>query len=98
MLIKLQDRMSDIRLKRLRYRAWHRGTRELDLILGRFADANVDTMSEHELGAFEALLNAADPDIYHWVVGGAEADQRIDAQMIGKLRASLSDIADAGLK
>ena len=87
--------MSDIRLKRLRYRAWHRGTRELDLILGRFADAHADTMSESELNAFEALLDAADPDIYQWIVGGSEAGDDIDAATILRLRASLASISDA---
>ena len=90
--------MSDIRLKRLCYRAWHRGTRELDLILGRFADAHAESMSESELSAFEALLHAPDPDIYHWVVGGGEPGDDIDAELIGKLRSSLSVVAEAGLK
>ncbi len=90
--------MSDIQLKRLRYRAWHRGTRELDLILGRFADEHADSMSEDELASFEALLDAADPDIYYWVVGGGEADEAIDAATLSKLRNSLPSFPGAGLK
>ena len=47
-----------IRRRRLRYRAWHRGTRELDLLLGPFADAELDSMEPAELDRFEALLDA----------------------------------------
>ena len=55
------------RRKRLRYRSWHRGMQEMDLILGRFADANLDTFSELELGQFERILDRSDPDLYAWV-------------------------------
>lgn len=55
--------------KRLRFRAWHRGTREADLLLGRFADARIDGFDEEALGQFEALLNESDVDIWNWVTG-----------------------------
>ena len=57
------------RRKRLRYRAWHRGTREADLILGRFADARLEGFGEAELAAFEALLGRPDPEIFDWILG-----------------------------
>ena len=57
------------RRKRLVFRAWHRGTRETDLILGRFADAHVDGFSERELADFERILEMPDPDIFAWVTG-----------------------------
>lgn len=60
----------DIRRKRLRFRSWHRGTRELDLLLGRFADRYMDTLTTAQLDRFEALIDQPDPDIYRWVSGG----------------------------
>ena len=57
----------DARRKRLRYRAWHRGTKESDFILGSFADAKLPTMDAAGLDAFEALLDVPDPVIYDWV-------------------------------
>ena len=51
------------------FRAWHRGTRETDLILGRFADAHVAAFSDAELADFERLLDVPDPDIFAWVTG-----------------------------
>jgi antitoxin CptB len=59
----------DIRRRKLRFRAWHRGTREADLLLGRFADAHLDAFGAGQLDRFEALLNESDPDIYDWVTG-----------------------------
>ena len=53
---------------RLIYRSWHRGTKELDLILGNFISENIDVMSDDEIKEFEALLNSEDPDIYKWIV------------------------------
>lgn len=55
------------RRRRLKFRAWHRGMREVDLLLGRFADARLDGMSEPELAAFEALLDVPDPLVLAWV-------------------------------
>ena len=57
-------------VKRLRYRSWRRGTRELDLLLGRFADAALDSMDDGQLRRFGRLLDRPDPDIHDWIVGG----------------------------
>lgn len=57
------------RRRRLKFRCWHRGMKEVDLILGRFADAAVDGMDEAQLVAFEALLDEPDPQILAWVTG-----------------------------
>lgn len=60
------------RRKRLRFRSWHRGTRELDLLLGPFADRHLDGLSAAELAEYEALLLMPDPDVYDWILGQAE--------------------------
>ncbi len=61
--------ITESRVKRAFYRANHRGTKELDLILGRFAEAELPGMGEIELGAFEELLALPDPQIDRWVKG-----------------------------
>jgi len=55
--------------RKLKFRAWHRGTREMDLLLGSFADRNVADFGEPELIQFEKLLECPDPDLYEWVSG-----------------------------
>jgi antitoxin CptB len=59
----------DDRRKRLLFRCWHRGTREMDLILGRFADAEIATLSDDELGDLEILIELPDPDLYAALTG-----------------------------
>ena len=55
------------RRKRLIYRSWHRGTREIDLILGRFADAHVHGFDDRQLDMYERILQNSDPDLYNWI-------------------------------
>jgi antitoxin CptB len=57
----------EIRRKRLLFRSWHRGTRESDLILGRFADFHLAGLDDGQLARYEALLDCADADIFDWI-------------------------------
>lgn len=57
------------RRKRLIFRSWHRGTREMDILMGSFADRHVPDMDEAALAAYEDLLNEPDPDLYDWYTG-----------------------------
>lgn len=59
----------DDRRKRLLFRCWHRGTREMDLILGRFADAEIAGLSDDELDQLERLIEVPDPDLYAALTG-----------------------------
>ena len=59
----------DDRRKRLLFRCWHRGTREMDLILGRFADAEIATLRDDEVGELERLIEVPDPDLYAALTG-----------------------------
>ena len=76
----------DARLKRLRYRAWHRGTREADLLVGGFFDANSASWSDEEMGWFEALLEEQDVDIMAWAIGSAEPPARWRGAMMRRLQ------------
>ena len=59
----------DVRLRRLKMRSWRRGTKEMDLILGRFWDAEGATLDPATLDLYEALLSENDQDLYQWVSG-----------------------------
>jgi antitoxin CptB len=78
--------MSDTRLKKLSYRAWRRGIRETDLILGPFADAYLHSLTPAQLDAFEALLDLPDQDLYDWYKG-VLAPPPIDADVLAMIRA-----------
>jgi antitoxin CptB len=59
----------DPRRRRLYYRSWHRGTREADLVLGRFAEAYLALFDGPQLDRYEALLECADADLLDWLYG-----------------------------
>jgi antitoxin CptB len=59
----------EIRIKRMRLRSWRRGTKEMDLILGQFADDCLAGLSDAELDAHEALMAEHDLDLYRWISG-----------------------------
>ncbi|MBP7721805.1 MAG: succinate dehydrogenase assembly factor 2 [Alphaproteobacteria bacterium] len=76
----------EIRRKRLVYRAWHRGTREMDLILGSFADKNAAGFSDAELDEFESLLQLQDPDLYNWITGTEPVPANLNTDLFEKLK------------
>ena len=74
------------RLRRLRVRSWHRGIREMDLILGGFADARLDDLPPGLVEAFDMLLSENDHDLYRWIAGGRGGPARY-GEIIGRIRA-----------
>jgi antitoxin CptB len=74
-----------IRRRRLRYRAWHRGTREMDLVLGPFADAHVEGYGTPELDRLEALMDEQDTDLLKWVIGQELPPPDADAPLLRKI-------------
>lgn len=78
--------MSADRLNKIKFRAWRRGFREADLILGPFADRYLETMTEAELDAFEALLAELDHDLYNWISGRDPAPPELEGPMLERLR------------
>jgi antitoxin CptB len=77
---------ADPRLKRLRFRAWHRGTREADLLIGGFFDVHAASWSETERDWFEALLEEQDVDIMAWAIGAAAPPPAWEGEMMNRLR------------
>ncbi|MEX2648811.1 MAG: succinate dehydrogenase assembly factor 2 [Alphaproteobacteria bacterium] len=63
---------TDVLRRRLRYRSHHRGTKELDVLLGRFADCHLDALTRDQLVTYEALLAVEDPVMLGWLMGTAE--------------------------
>lgn len=64
-----QTETTENRRKRLRFRSWHRGTKEMDLLVGSFADAHLSGFGRDQLDRFEALLDVPEPVVYDWVLG-----------------------------
>ena len=77
----------DLRRRKLLYHAWHRGMREMDLIMGRFADAVLDGLTEAELAEFEQLIEVPDRELLAWLIGEAAAPERYDTPLLRRLRA-----------
>jgi antitoxin CptB len=59
----------DARRRRIHFRVWRRGMHELDLLLGRFVDARIGSLSATDLGHMETLLDVPDQDLYRWIIG-----------------------------
>lgn len=76
----------DPRRRRLLFRAWHRGIREMDYIIGRFADAHLTTLSDAELDTFESWLVIPDQQFFAWVNGAEAAPADIDGALFKRLR------------
>ncbi len=77
----------EIRRRRLRYRSWHRGTKEADLLLGGFADRHLGGMDAAALDLFEALLGEPDPSLMTWMTGRAPPPDRLDHAVMRDLLA-----------
>ena len=77
----------DERRKRLLFRCWHRGTREMDLILGRFADAEIAGLSDGEMAELEHLIEVPDPDLYAALTGNVVPAPAFAGALFERIRA-----------
>ena len=68
----------DLRRRKLLFRCWHRGMREMDLIMGRFADSAVAELTETELADLERLIELPDRDLLAWVTGEVAVPNDVD--------------------
>lgn len=71
--------------KQLIFRSWHRGTREMDLIMGSFAEKHVPGMDWEELKLYEEVLHTPDPDVYDWITGQKPVPANVINPVIEKL-------------
>lgn len=71
--------------KRLTFRAWHRGTREMDLLIGSFADKYINSFEADDLRIFEEVLINNDPDVYDWIVGRQKAPNELKSRVLDLL-------------
>ena len=76
----------EMRRRRASFRASHRGTREMDWLLGRYAVATLGEMVDPDLAVFETLLQLPDPDLHAWILNPALIDQNEFAALIGAMR------------
>ena len=76
----------DFRRRRAKFRAWHRGTREADLMIGGFSDRYVDGWNSAELDWFEAILEETDVDVMAWAIGTQPAPARYEGAQLTALR------------
>ena len=76
----------DARRRKLLYRAWHRGMRETDLIMGRFADASIEQLAAGELVEFEQLMEVPDRELLAWITGEADVPPDYDTALFRRLR------------
>jgi antitoxin CptB len=76
----------DIRLKRLRFRAWHRGTKEADLLIGGFFDRHSASWDDQEITWYETLLEEQDVDIMAWAIGAQPVPERYRGKMMSAMK------------
>lgn len=82
----MQDGVDETRLKRLKFRAWHRGFVEADLILGPFVDRHAAELSAAQLDTLETLLDEADQDLYAWIIGREPIPEKHDTEVMQLIR------------
>jgi antitoxin CptB len=81
----------DPRRRRTLFRAWHRGMREMDLVLGQFADAEIATLDEQGLAEFERILEVEDKDLVKWITGERPVPTDFDTPLFARIAAYRPD-------
>lgn len=76
----------DARRKRLLFRCWHRGIKELDLIIGGFADAHLQTLTDDELDQLEKIIEAPEPELYAALTGDGPAPRGVSGPLFEKMK------------
>ncbi|MDJ0922311.1 MAG: succinate dehydrogenase assembly factor 2 [Henriciella sp.] len=75
----------DERRRKLKFRAWRRGFREMDLLMGTFADQNLATMSDEDLAEFERLLATPDWEVFAWLVGQKPVPENYKSDLLTQI-------------
>ena len=79
----------EIRRKRLLFRCWHRGTQEIDLLLGSFAETSLAGLDGAQLDQLEGLLDCADADLFDWITGRSRPPPAYEHDVMRLLRSSV---------
>jgi len=82
--------------RRLRFRAWHRGTREMDLLLGRFVEDEIETMGQAELAVLDELIQISDAELYALRTGAAVPDPGEDSAVLRRFIAHRPKLQEPG--
>jgi len=90
---KLSSAGLDSRRRKALFRSWHRGMREVDLILGAFADAEIASLTEAEMDQYERLLDAPDGDLLQWVTGERPVPETFQTSVMKRILASRRSIS-----
>ncbi|MBY5720654.1 succinate dehydrogenase assembly factor 2 [Rhizobium leguminosarum] len=89
----------DPRRRRILFRCWHRGLREMDLVFGQFAESEIASLSDAELDVLETIMGEEDNDLLRWIMGTWPAPARFQTPMFERLCAFKPDVeypADTG--
>ncbi|MBX4941280.1 FAD assembly factor SdhE [Rhizobium binae] len=81
----------DPRRRRILFRCWHRGIREMDLVFGQFAEAEIATLSDAELDEFETIMAEEDNDLVRWIMGTWPVPEHLQTPMFARLAAYTPD-------
>lgn len=76
----------DIRLRRLKFRSWHRGIKEMDLILGHFADETLASLAPADLDDYERLIEIEDVTLYNWITGHEKTPPEFETPVFDLIR------------
>jgi antitoxin CptB len=77
----------DARRRRILFRSWHRGIREMDLIMGQFADAHIGELTDAELDVYEQLIEVPDRDLFTWLTDAVPTPENYDTPVFRKVKA-----------
>ena len=95
MTVSNEDLALDARRRRARFRSWHRGMREMDLILGPFADAEIAALTPGELEQYEELLELLDVDLLDWITAKRETPPHVPGELLARVSRRLQAMAQA---
>ncbi|MGE0499780.1 MAG: succinate dehydrogenase assembly factor 2 [Rhizobiaceae bacterium] len=87
------DEQREWRRRKLVFRSWHRGMREVDLILGSFADGHAATLTEDEFAQYEQLLDIPDTDLLPWLTGELAVPPNLRSTVLARMIAHARDMA-----
>jgi antitoxin CptB len=88
----------DPRRRRILFRCWHRGIREMDLVFGQFADAQLPTLSEAELDGFEIIMDEEDNDLARWILGTLPVPERLMTPLFSRIASYKPDFEEMTAK